>query len=327
MKKIVFLGNFGVEFSSESHHAKSLESLGHEVYRLQETQAGAELILKLALESDLFIWVHTHGWQTPSNTYLKMSAVLQTLRQSGVPTVTYHLDLWLGLQRQADLERDPVYQYIEHFFTVDKKMADWFNENTSVKGHYLPAAVFDEECYMLKPNLIRRDKISEPQLPNDVIFVGSRGYHPEYPYRPKLIDWLKSTYGDRFKHFGGDGLGVVRNHHLNQLYADTKVVVGDSLCINFDYPYYWSDRVYETLGRGGFIIHPYIQGMGDHFEDGKHLKFYDYNNFDQLKQLIDYYIEHDDEREQIRRAGHEHVKANHTYKNRWQAILEVVTNG
>ena len=170
--------------------------------------------------------------------------------------------------------------------------------------------------------------MAQPQEPMlDVIFVGSRGYHPEWSYRPKLIDWLRATYGERFKHFGGDGLGVVREEKLNQLYADSKVAVGDSLCINFDYPYYWSDRVYETLGRGGFMIHPYIQGMGDHFENGKHLVFYDFNNFEQLKGLIDYYLEHPEEREAIRLAGHEHVKANHTYKNRWQHIIEVVTNG
>ena len=45
---------------------------------------------------------------------------------------------------------------------------------------------------------------------------------------------------------GGDGLGVVRGEKLNQLYADSKIVIGDSLSLNFDYPGYWSDRIYET---------------------------------------------------------------------------------
>lgn len=316
--RITFLGNFTVDFSSESHHKKSLEALGHEVIALQETRANAELIREEALQSDMFVWVHTHGWRTPSMTGLQMDVVLQTLKAEGIPSVAYHLDLWFGLQRQADLERDPVYKYVEHFFTVDKKMADWFNENTDVKGHYLQAAVFGEECNYYKPESYK----------DEVIFVGSKGYHPEWSYRPKLIDWLRATYGDRFLHVGGDGqTGTLRGEALNYQYAHSKVAVGDSLCINFDYPYYWSDRVYETLGRGGFIIHPYIEGMGDHFEDRKHLVFYDFNNFDQLKGLIDYYLEHDDEREAIRLAGHEHVKANHTYVQRWQHIIEEVSRG
>lgn len=314
--KITFLGNFTVDYSSESHHKKSLEALGHEVIALQETQATSEDVLEHALQSQMFVWVHTHGWQTRG--IKSMETVLQVLRDKGIPSVTYHLDLWFGLQRQRDLDIDPVYKSIEYFFTVDKQMADWFNRETKVKGRYLQAGVFHQECSYYKPETYK----------NEVIFVGSKGYHPEWSYRPKLIDWLRATYGDRFLHVGGDGqTGTVRGEALNYQYAHTKVSVGDSLCINFDYPYYWSDRVYETLGRGGFMIHPYIQGMGDHFEDRKHLVFYDFNNFEQLKGLIDYYLEHDDEREAIRLAGHEHVKANHTYLQRWEHIIKEVTHG
>jgi spore maturation protein CgeB len=75
------------------------------------------------------------------------------------------------------------------------------------------------------------------------------------------------------------------------------------------------------LGRGGFIIHPYVSGMEKEFTDREHLVFYEYKNFKQLKELIDYYLKHDDERESIRLAGHELVKNNYTYKNRWNYIL------
>lgn len=313
--RIVFLGNFGVDYSSETHHKKSLEALGHEVIPLQETQAGSELILDEAMNSDMFVWVHTHGWQTPGN--MPMDKVLKFLKRANIPTVAYHLDLWLGLQREKDLMRDPVYQYVEYFFTVDKLMADWFNENTEVKGRYLQAGVFDQECYI-------GDK--KENVGNEVIFVGSKGYHPEWKYRPKLIEWLELTYGGDFTRYGGDSnQGTTRGKALNDVYANSQVAVGDSLCIGFDYPYYWSDRVYETLGRGGFIIHPYIKGMEEHFEDGKHLVFYPFNDFSKLKELIDYYLEHNEEREKIRLAGHEHVKANHTYKNRWQHIIDEVS--
>ena len=94
------------------------------------------------------------------------------------------------------------------------------------------------------------------------------------------------------------------------------------MCPNFNYPDYWSDRVYETLGRGGFIIHPYIPGMENEFVDKEHLVFYEYKNFAQLKSLIDYYSENDEEREKIRLAGHKLVKEKYTYKNRWEHILK-----
>lgn len=310
--RIVFLGNFRVNYTSETHHCLSLESLGHDVVRMQETDATGDEVLEQAMQSDMFVWVHTHGWDTRGT---DMRLVLQSLKRMGIPSVTYHLDLWFGLRRQADMQSD-AYWDIEHFFTVDKLMADWLNANSNVKGHYLQAGVFDQECY-------REKAVKVP--PFDVVFAGSKQYHPEWQYRPQLVQWLQDTYGDRFAHFGNDGKwGVIRGEKLNRVYADAKVIVGDSLCINFNYPNYWSDRVYETVGRGGFMIHPYISGMEQHFEDRKHLVFYDFGKFDQLKSLIDYYLEHPDEAEEIRQAGFEHVKANHTYRNRWEHIIKEI---
>ena len=309
MANIVFLGNFRVDFTSESHHAKSLESLGHNVIRMQETEARSEHILDSALNSDLFIWIHTHGWNTPGS--LTMEEVLDRLKENKITTMTYHLDLWFGLQRQKDLNVMPVYKKIGHFFTVDSQMAEWFNKETAVKGHYLPAGVFDRECTYIESTKKR-----------DVMFVGSKKYHPEWQYRTQLIEWLSKTYRGRFEHYGNGGIESVRGKKLNKLYWSTKVVVGDTLCLNFNYPDYWSDRIYETLGRGGFLIHPYVPGIEKEFIDKKHVVFYEYGNFEQLKELIDYYLTHDEERESIRQAGHDLVKNNYTYKHRWSTILK-----
>lgn len=309
MKKIVFLGNFRVDYTSETHHANTLESLGYQVIRMQETEARSEDILAQAKNADLFIWVHTHGWETPG--LMSMQSVLLSLQDYKIPSMTYHLDLWFGLKRQNDLKRYPVYKHIGHFFTVDRKMADWFNNKTKVKGHYIPAGVYDKESIL---NKVEKE--------HEIIFVGSKKYHSEWPYRPKLINWLEKTYGNRFEHYGSGGKPSIRGMELNKLYWSTKIVIGDTLCIGYNYPDYWSDRVYETMGRGGFIIHPYIPGMEREFQDKKHLVFYEYSNFDQLKSLIDYYLSHDEEREAIRVAGHELVKNNYTYKNRWQHILK-----
>lgn len=311
--KVAFLGNWSVDYTSESHHAASLEELGHTVIRLQEPKATADEIAAAAEDADLFVWIHTHGWDTP-----RIDEALARIRQRGVPIITYHLDAYMQIpDRWARYQTDPYMLALDHFFTVDQCQADWLNAHTNVVGHYLPPGVYGAECY-----------ISDQPSPyaNDVVFVGSYGYHRSYPMRPRLLDWLKQTYGSRFTHAGGDsGTGPIRGDGLNRLYASSKVVVGDSYIVDPGYPgKYWSDRVPESLGRGSFLLAPRVYGLNEYFTDGEHLATYEHGDFDDLRLKIAHYLEADDEREKIRLAGHEHAKANHSYTRRWESILSTV---
>lgn len=308
--RIAFLGNFKVTYTSETHHAATLEALGHNVIRMQEKETPAGRIIEQGSKADMFVWIHTHGWDTP-----RMEDALKALQDKHIPTITYHLDLWNGLARWNDVRNGPYWQ-LDHFFTVDKLMAEWLNNNTPVKGHFMPAGVYHKECYISG---------TPSRHANDVIFVGSRNYHPEWPWRPKLVDFLRRTYGKRFTHVGPDGdTGVVRGHELNSIYASSTVAVGDTLCLGFNYPWYHSDRLFEAPGRGAFQLFPRITGIEQWFTDGETIKLFEYGDLDALKAQIDYYLDNGDEREKIRLAGHEHVKRHHTYLNRWQDILETV---
>lgn len=314
MAHIVFLGNFEVSYSSENHHAKSLESLGHTVCKLQERTIKDSFVLQQAMNSDLFIWVHTHNWATPGR--LGMAHVLEELKKANIPTMTYHLDLWFGLERQKDLEEDDFYKTIGHFFATDKLMTDWFNENTNVKGHFLPAGVYDKECYI-------HEDYNKDEFDYDVIFVGSKRYHHEHKYRAELIDFLRRIYGKRFLHVGGDGdTGTVRGNDLNRIYAKSRIAVGDSLNIDFNYPYYTSDRLFESTGRGGFTIYPRIKGLEEYFVDGEEIVFYEHGNLEDLKSKIDKYLDDNSTRELIRLNGHERTKQEHTYIHRWATIIK-----
>lgn len=308
--RIGFLGNFGVSYSSETHHAASLEQLGHTVLRCQETVATADQIA--ALDVDTLVWIKTHGWNTPS-----ITAAIDELRKRRIPIVTYHLDLYMPLaDRWRQYQHDPYLTQLDWFFTVDPQMAEWLSVHTDVQGRFLPAGVYGDECY-----------ISDKPSPhaNDVVFVGARGYHPEHPWRPQLIDWLRATYGPRFTHVGGDGdTGTLRGDDLNRMYASSKIAVGDTLCPNFNYVGYASDRMFECPGRGGFSLFPAIPGTDDWYHNGTEIVRYTYGDFDGLKSLIDYYLDHDDEREKIRHGGHHRTATDHTYTRRWQKILDTV---
>lgn len=304
------VGNFTAPWCSEVHWAKSLEKLGHQVTKQQENQIKPGVIHDGLPGHDLFLWVRTwEGFVTQRD--------IDYSRSLGIPSVNVHLDLFVGISREATLDTDPRWR-TDYVFTADgDPKSQQIFEAHGINHYWLRAGVFDEGCVMFAPN-------NDPELQGDVVFVGGgKEYmHPEWPYRKKLIEFIEKIPGYR-KY--GHPQRLVREADLNQLYANAKIVIGDSLNVGFNHPNYWSDRVYETIGRGGFMIHPRISGLEKDFEDGKEIVFYDYNNFGQLGALIQHYLDNPSEREKIRKAGFERAKRDHTYLNRMKEMLDIVT--
>lgn len=81
-------------------------------------------------------------------------------------------------------------------------------------------------------------------------------------------------------------------------------------------------RVFEALSTGSFLLTNWIPTLEDLFEDGKHLVTY--KTYDEMIEKAKYYLEHDEEREAIAKAGHEEFKKKHTYKHRVKTILDIV---
>lgn len=321
--KIAYIGNFEPRHSTENHVRLSLEQLGHEVIRIQENRCSPRGIETVVAHGGAELVIYTRTWGLPGP---EMLALWARLKARGIPTVSYHLDLYCKIARSDLYERlrpwgitgigdDPFWR-TEYVCTVDgDPESQAFFEGLGINHHWVRAGVFAQECYLTP---------AEERFP--LVFVGSYGYHPEWPWRPQLIDWLGATYGNRFRLFPTPGKPAIRNEDLNNLYAQTGVVVGDSLVPGFTHKRYWSDRVYETLGRGGFLIHPHIEGMELEFRDGEHLIFFEHGNLEDLREKVDYYLDpiNREEREAIRSAGHEMVATNCTYVHRMREILEIV---
>jgi hypothetical protein len=305
--KIVFVGNFEPAHSTENDIRWTLEDMGHEVVCCQESRDTTDRILEESKRADMMLYVHTHGWVTPGS--IPMREVIKQLHRIGRPTVAFHLDYWYGLDRAKDVGND-AFWFCDYVFTADgdPRTQDWF-KSMGINHFWSAPAVVKRDCYITPP---------VEDFKQDVLFVGSSIYHKEWPYRAQLVEWLHKTYGDRFTHYGNGGVRSVRGHELNQIYASSKVVVGDSLCLGFNHENYWSDRVYETRGRGGVLIHPEIKGL-----DTMLVK-YKYGDFDELKRLIDYYLQNGEQRESLRKQMLDYVKNHHTYHNRFEQIFKIV---
>jgi hypothetical protein len=309
--RIGFIGNFIPPHSTECDREWSFQKLGHEVVRFQENLTTAQQLLDAMPSIDMLLYSHTHD---PSYVIDGLIEVFRDYRLADVPTVSAHLDRWLWLRRVEDVGREATW-FTEHIFMADASPeAAELYDKLGLNWHYLKPAVVERDCYMAEPD--------HDRFPHEIIFTGSRGYHPEYPFRPKLVDWLHQTYGDRFGHYGNDGIRVLRGHDLNVALATAKIVVGDS-CFG-GRPNYVSDRYYETRGRGGFLLHPLVaEGV-----DSRGVVHYrgdtDAEKFDDLKEQIDYYLTEHCPRETFRRFGFEWVRDNETYTQRAQEIIKTV---
>jgi glycosyl transferase family 1 len=307
MATIALLGNHSCAFSTESELVWTLENLGHRVVKLQENEITTDEVVTATRErgSRLFIYVHTHGWGQVGT--ISREKMIDELRKSGIKTCSFHLDRFWGLnaldQREERIGNDAFWK-TDTVFTADGGNDDRFRDR-GVNHVWLAPAVVERDCYFGK---------ATPQYNSPLAFTGADGYHPEYPFRGLMVSRLKEKYGSQFRVYQG-----VRQDNLNNLYASVRVIVGDSCFAGSDR--YWSDRVPEVLGRGGFLIFPKTPGL-----DIPGLVTYEPGNINDLIKKIDYWIDDDRqaERKEIVKVTQAHVKAHDTYTNRMKVVLDVM---
>lgn len=83
-----------------------------------------------------------------------------------------------------------------------------------------------------------------------------------------------------------------------------------------------SQRVWDILGCGGFLISNYQTELPEHFVLGQDLETY--NSMEELEDKCAYYLTHEEERKKIAANGYEKVKKYHTYEIRIQQMLEMM---
>jgi len=312
--RFAYIGNFEPLHSTENHVRKALVAGGHEVLVCQENIPAAWESLCIAITRravDVVLWTHT---QFPDLDHGVQRRMLDDAAQYRIPTVGYHLDRWWGLAREHLVHEEPFFQ-CDVVCTADGGHEDEWAA-AGVEHRWFPPAVLGAEA--------TSHQRARPGFAADVAFVGSwQDYHPEWRYRIELVEWLRATFGDRLAVYPQRGRPSIRGQALRDVYASVKVVVGDS-CLSGGITRYWSDRVPETLGRGGFLIHPWVDGMGDHFEDDRHFVSYSIGEFDQLRELIEFYVANTSERDCVAGWGREHVLKHHTYEVRMRDLVALI---
>lgn len=87
-------------------------------------------------------------------------------------------------------------------------------------------------------------------------------------------------------------------------------------------PYANNMRLYEATGVGTMLLTDWKDNLHEMFEPGKEVAAY--RNSEECAELINYYLEHEDDRKAIAHAGQERTLRDHTYSNRMWELVDIV---
>lgn len=81
-------------------------------------------------------------------------------------------------------------------------------------------------------------------------------------------------------------------------------------------------RAMDILGCGGFLLTNYQADFFEYFEPGKDFVYY--SNINEIPQLVDYYLNHEEERKEIAQNGYNKVRQHLSYHKQVKALLGLI---
>ena len=215
----------------------------------------------------------------------------------------------------------PFYDFV---FCGGSEAIDILNKHNIKNIYFLPFACDPDYAYPVEVN-----KEEKEFYRSDVVFVGS--YYPNrLEILEKITDFNLGVWGPGWDKISNNSplkkcirkAEGVDYKEWRKIYSSSKIALtihyqdGKALC------YQASPRVYEVLACKSFLLSDNQRDVIRLFKPGKHLDIFD--NVDELRSKIDYYLNNEEERRAISRRGYEEVMDKHTYFHRVSQMLDII---
>jgi len=229
-----------------------------------------------------------------------------------------HIGLLVGQQAATQLSDSEDWSVYDLALSSFPPTVDWFRQ----KG--IPAELFR---LGFEPEILSR---LEPEGKTyEVTFVGSLfGVHSS------RLDFLE-VLCNRFKQLRIWGPPIdhlpptspIRKCYVGQAWGREMYQVLRNSKITLNHhgdvaPYANNCRLYEATGIGTLLITDWKRNLHDLLEHGKEV--IGYQSPEECIELIDYYLEHDGERETIAYDGQQRTLREHTYYQRMQEMTDII---
>ncbi len=238
--------------------------------------------------------------------------VLQQLAGSHIKTVMYYEDMAHELLPSL-VQRGKL---VDFFLATNKGMLGVYKKAGIANPFYFTGACDRYDHRLRRPVL--------PIWKSDIAFIGKAGANqPRVTLTRKLAETFNlKVYGKNWKAFGLKAtLKTITPRSYGLVCGGAKIILGADFTNEVEG--YWSNRLWLTLGSGGFFLTGYVHGMETYFENKKHLVWY--HSFEECLGLAEEYLARPQKRREIALQGHRLVHQHHTFHQFVDRVISLCT--
>jgi spore maturation protein CgeB len=238
--------------------------------------------------------------------------VLQQISASSIKTVLYYEDMSNDIS-PALIQMG---KQVGFFLATNKGLMEEYRRAGIVNPIYFVGACDRYDHRRRRPLL--------PVWKSDIAFIGrARPNEPRVTLTRKLGKQFNvKVYGKAWREFGLRAtLKTVTPRGYALICAGAKIMLGADFTSEVEG--YWSNRLWLTLGCGGFFLTQYVKGMEKYFENKKHLVWY--HNEQECLSLAEEYLSRPRERRKIALEGYRLVHEHHTFHHFVDRVISLCT--
>jgi len=296
--KILLLGNYSLRYTFLNNarwdsQARAFEKLGYRVQIIDSRDHSYNYIFK---------WIN----------YYKPD-ILWIGGKDGIPFLKRYADFfkyskikvvfWLWdiiIPSKFDFKN-----IIDYMFITSKGEIPLYKKTYNLERiYYMPVAIM--------PEIIHRNKFIKEKY--DVGFSGQlSSTHPYYKERTENLNFIRKNFNVK----------IFKNlyNNLPEYNSMCKIIFGGTPYFK-DLELYASNRPYIAMGGGCCFITNYFKGLERLAENEKHLLWY--SNKEDLRFLLEKYINNKSLREEIKRNAERLVREKHNYIIRIKNMLDIM---
>lgn len=238
--------------------------------------------------------------------------VLQQIVSTSIKTVMYYEDM----PRQISSDMVTKGALVDWFLVTNKGLNAEYRKRGIANPVYFTGACDRYDHRRRHPLL--------PIWTSDVAFIGqARNDEIRLALVKKLGDLYNlNVYGRNWQEYGfKPTLRSVAPRRYGLICSASKIMLGADITSNVDG--YWSNRLWLTLGSGGFFLTNYTPGLEKFFENRKHLVWY--HSEQECVDLAKEYLAKPMERKKIAMAGYRLVHEHHTFHDFVERVFATCT--